>query len=158
LTFITFNPTRPYASERTTLGMWGRSAIAELPTRGRAWNSIKDKAEKAVDWVDDHDDHSFDVVERGGNVAVHVSAPPSADAEVDRLKETIEGLGGWSDGKGWTRDRSTLTVFTIPFGAGFAAIESTLNAYLNRVPSGEWYYVNVYDPADDTTPLNWWLS
>ncbi|HEV8556113.1 MAG TPA: DUF4265 domain-containing protein [Actinophytocola sp.] len=105
-----------------------------------------------------HDDNSFEVVERGGNIAVHVSAPSTADAEVDRLKGTLESLGGWCDGKGWTRDRSSLTVFTIPFRAGFAAIESALNAYLGRVPAGEWYYVNVYDPADDSTPLNWWLE
>jgi hypothetical protein len=112
----------------------------------------------AADLLEVRDDGTFDVVERGGNIAVHVSAPPGADAEVDRLKETIESLGGWSDGKGWTRDRSSLTVFTVPFSAGFAAIEAALGAYLKRVPSGEWYYVNVYDPADDTTPLNWWLN
>lgn len=110
----------------------------------------------AGDLLDVRGDRSFDVVERGGNIAVHVSAPPGKDADVNRLKGTIEGLGGWRDGTGWTRDRSSLTVFTIPFKAGFAAIESVLNAYRADLPAGEWYYVNVYDPADDTTPLNWW--
>ena len=66
---------------------------------------------------------------------------------------------GWSDGVGWTRDKSSsLTVFTIPFRAGFAAIEAAMNRYRSAVPRGEWYYANVYDPADDSTPLNWWLD
>jgi hypothetical protein len=30
------------------------------------------------------------------------------------------------------------------------------NDYVSRMRSGEWYYVNVYDPEDDTTPLNCW--
>src|SRR2546421_11970821 len=93
----------------------------------------------AGDLLDVRDDRSFDVVDRGGNVAVHVSAPPGVDAEVDRLRGTFEELGGWCDGKAWTRDRSTLTVFTIPVRAGFAAIESALAAYRDRVPGGEWY-------------------
>jgi hypothetical protein len=104
-------------------------------------------------------DHSFEVVERGRNIAVHVSAPASAGADLARLKAELESLGGWSDGVGWTRDKSSsLTVFTIPFKAGFASVEAALTRYRSAVPAGEWYYVNVYDPADDTTPLNWWLD
>ncbi|GGS48917.1 DUF4265 domain-containing protein [Actinokineospora fastidiosa] len=103
-------------------------------------------------------DHSFTVVERGGNIAVHVSAPAEAAADLSSLRAAVERMGGRCDGVGWTRDRTaSLTVFTIPLSAGWSAIESAMNAYQARVPTGEWYYVNVYDPADDTTPLNWWL-
>jgi hypothetical protein len=66
-------------------------------------------------------------------------------------------MGGWFDGRGWTRDGSkSLSVYTVPFTAGFAAIEQACNAFVAAVPKGEWCYVNVYDPADDSTPLNWW--
>jgi hypothetical protein len=146
------------------IGRSGRPVHEDVPAEpeGRRWRLLASPGlamgAAAGDLLEVRDDQSFEVVERGGNVAVHVSAPPGADADVDRLKGEIEGLGGWSDGKGWTRDRSTLTVFTIPFRAGFPAIESTLNTYRKRVPTGEWYYVNVYDPADDSTPLNWWVS
>jgi hypothetical protein len=46
----------------------------------------------------------------------------------------------------------------IPLASGFAPIEAAMRRYQAAVPVGEWYYVNVYDPADDTTPLNWWLD
>lgn len=104
-------------------------------------------------------DYAFDVLERGRNIAVHVSAPATASGELATLQTKIESMGGWCDGVGWARDRSSsLSVFTIPFHAGFAQIEATLNEYVSAVPAGEWYYVNVYDPADDATPLNWWLD
>lgn len=104
-------------------------------------------------------DHSFDVLERGRNIAVHVSAPAAARRELDALKSRLESLGGWCDGVGWTRDRaSSLSVFTVPFRAGFGPVEAALGEYARAVPKGEWYYVNVYDPADDVTPLNWWLE
>ena len=146
------------------LGPSGRPVHEDVPAEpeGDRWRLLASPGlamgTAAGDLLEVREDHSFEVVERGGNIAVHVSAPPNADADVDRLKGTIEDLGGWSDGKSWTRDRSTLTVFTIPLKAGFTAIEATLKAYLDHVPRGEWYYVNIYDPADDTTPLNWWLA
>lgn len=113
----------------------------------------------AGDLLEVGDDHSFEVVERGGNIAVHVGAPAGAQAQLDRLKGDLERLGGWCDGTGWTRDRdSSLTVFTVPHRAGFTSIEAACNRYQQAAPGGEWYYVNVYDPADDTTPLNWWLG
>ena len=112
----------------------------------------------AGDLLDVGPDHSFDVVERGRNVAVHVSAPAAARAPLARLKDRLEQLGGWCDGIGWTRDRSSsLSVFTVPVGAGFPAIEQAMADYRAAVPAGEWYYVNVY-AADDTTPLNWWVD
>ncbi|MBE1461641.1 DUF4265 domain-containing protein [Kibdelosporangium phytohabitans] len=104
-------------------------------------------------------DGSFDVTERGGNIAVHVSAPASARGELNRLRADVEMLGGNCDGVGWTRNRtSSLSVFTLPLAAGFAHIEAAMNRYVSAVPAGEWYYVNVYDPTDDTRPLNWWLD
>lgn len=113
----------------------------------------------AGDLLDVHENRSFDVVERGRNIAVHVSAPASARDELDRLKRNIEALGGRCDGIYWTGDRiNSLSVFTIPLSAGFAAVEAACNEYQRAVPPGEWYYANVYDPADESTPLNWWLE
>ena len=145
-------------------GPSGRPVHEDVPAKpeGRRWRLLASPGlamgAAAGDVVVVRDDHSFEVIERAGNIAVHVSAPPGAEDEVARLHATIEGLGGWCDGNGSTRNRSTLTVFTIPHQVGFAAIESVLNTYRSRVSDGEWYYINVYDPADDTTPLNWWLS
>ncbi|MFL6077244.1 MAG: DUF4265 domain-containing protein [Mycobacteriales bacterium] len=101
-------------------------------------------------------DGSFTVAARSGNVAVHVSGPTSADRHLDALTRKLEALGGWLDGRSWTRDRTqSLAVYTIPVKAGFAAMEQPLREYATAVPDGDWNYINVYDPADGT-PLNWW--
>jgi hypothetical protein len=103
-------------------------------------------------------DGTFDVLTRAGNVAVHVAGPTAATEQFDRLVESVEKLGGRLDGRGYTRDgTASMVVLTIPFGAGFAAIEAVLNDYAAKAVDVEWYYANIYDPADDTTPLNWWL-
>ncbi|MEV4319120.1 DUF4265 domain-containing protein [Actinocrispum sp. NPDC049592] len=102
-------------------------------------------------------DGRFDVLTRAGNIAVHAAGPTSATGQFDRLVQAVERLGGRLDGRGYTKDNtSSMAVFTIPYAAGFEAVEAAFNDYAATVPGGEWYYVNVYDPADDTTPLNWW--
>jgi Domain of unknown function (DUF4265) len=112
----------------------------------------------AGDVVEVDPDGTFRVISRGGNVAVHVAAPAAANSQRDALTEAIRALGGWLDGRGWTRDgASSLSVYTIPVSAGFPAIQDALAAFSSAAPGSEWYYANVYDPADDKTPLNWWL-
>jgi hypothetical protein len=103
-------------------------------------------------------DGTFRIITRGGNVAVHVSAPAAANPQRDALTEAIRALGGWLDGRDWTRDgTSSLSVYTIPVAVGFPAIQDVLATFSAAAPGSEWYYANVYDPADDKTPLNWWL-
>src|SRR5580704_13272828 len=105
------------------------------------------------------DDSTFEVVERGGNIAVHVSCPSSAAQTVKDLDAGVSQLGGRCDGRSWTNDgRNLFFVSTIPSDAGFLPLEDVLNTFRSQVPDSEWYYVNVYDPADDATPLNWWLD
>ncbi|MGX7825828.1 DUF4265 domain-containing protein [Actinokineospora sp. 24-640] len=145
-------------------GPSGRPVHEDVPAvpEGSGWRLVASPGlalgAAAGDLLTVKPDHAFTVVERGGNIAVHVSAPAAARAELDDLRVEVERVGGRCDGIGWTRDRSaSLSVFTIPLSAGWSAIEAAMNGYQARVPAGEWYYVNVYDPADDTTPLNWWL-
>jgi hypothetical protein len=112
----------------------------------------------AGDVVEVDRDGAFRVISRGGNVAVHVGAPAAASSQRDALTQAIRALGGWLDSRGWTRDgTSSLSVYTIPVAAGFPAIQGALDAFSSAAPGSEWYYANVYDPADDKTPLNWWL-
>jgi hypothetical protein len=102
-------------------------------------------------------DGAFDVLTRAGNIAVHAAGPTAAAEQFDRLVQSVEALGGRLDGRGYTKDStSSMAVFTIPYRAGFTAVEAAFNEYVSNVQGGEWYYVNVYDPADDTTLLNWW--
>ena len=104
----------------------------------------------ADDVVRVDDDGSFEVLERGGNVAVQVYTQ-QPQAEVEKLLAEVEGNGGWLDGYHAGR----LAVFTFPVTTGFEAIESIVSAYTRRHEE-EWYYGNVYDDQDQ--PLNWWAE
>jgi hypothetical protein len=100
-------------------------------------------------------DGSFDVVRRGGNLAVHVFARGLADEAYSNLEADVERLGGYLDGGGGTH-QTTVRVFTVPVAAGFAAVEAAFNAFAKQHPEAHWSFGNVYDPADGVTPLNWW--
>ena len=91
---------------------------------------------------------TFDVVERGGNLAIHVYGPGSAGRSIE---SDVGRLGGWWDGG--IPDR--LTIYTIPVTAGWAAIEDLLNRLARSAGDVEWFYGNVY-AEDGSTPLNWW--
>jgi Domain of unknown function (DUF4265) len=98
----------------------------------------------------DIDSGEFEVIERGGNLAVQVYGP--ADL-VNELTSAILQLGGRLDGQS-----RGLTVYTVPVSRGFGELEKVLNVAVARSPELEWYYGNVYDPVDGVTPLNWWLG
>jgi len=49
-------------------------------------------------------------------------------------------------------------VYSIHYSIGFQEIEDTLNGALEDYPYAVWYYGNVYDPEDGTTPIGWWLD
>lgn len=86
---------------------------------------------------------------RGGNLAVQIHG------SVEIANELIPKLSSL-DGK-LDAAAKGLTVFTVPFGAGFSRLEEMLNAFVENHPEMEWYYGNVYD-EDGVTPLNWWES
>lgn len=135
-------------AQQQSPGVWTLRATPGLATGAAAGDKVKVGA-----------DGTFEVLSRAGNVALHVSAPAGEQAALDRLTQQLERIGGWLDGRSWTRDGgSSFSVFTVPVQAGFPSIEGALGEFVAAVPKGEWYYVNVYDPADDTTPLNWWAD
>jgi hypothetical protein len=94
------------------------------------------------------DESTFRILQRGGNLAVHVYS----DRDTARLAAELARLGGWLDGQ-----VKNLTIFTVPVSAGFNEVERALNDFAQRERGTEWYYGNVYDPVDGTTPLNWWV-
>lgn len=96
----------------------------------------------------DIDAGTFEVVSRGGNIAVQVYGPHDL---ADTIKSQITSIGGYLDGRS-----GGLTVYTVPASAGFDKLERILNLAITRNPQLQWYYGNVYDPDDGITPLNWW--
>ena len=98
----------------------------------------------------DREKRSFVVLERGGNVAVHVYG---AHHVADQVLEAVHALGGWLDGRA-----EHLMVFTVPVRVGFPMIESVFTDLAATDQRIEWYFGNVYDPADGMTPLRWWVT
>lgn len=100
---------------------------------------------------------SFDIVARGGNVAVQFylseneSNDPEATVQVaNRVTPAVLRLGGRLDGQ-----TAGLIVFTIPADAGFSAIEDVFTAAVGESPGSQWQYANVYE-ATTGEPLLWW--
>lgn len=91
----------------------------------------------------------FEVLVRGGNVAVKFGAPQPLGQALPAICTDLEALGGRLDGA-----TETAAVWTIPAVAGFARIEETMAAAVARIPGSGWWYGNVYD--DHGNPLRWW--
>jgi hypothetical protein len=94
---------------------------------------------------------AFEVTRRGGNLAVQLFSSEPVGPLRDDLVARVAGLGGSLDG---TIERGLA--FTVPVSAGFPAVEAVFNGWVAEHAGWEWYFGNVYDPADGVTPLGWW--
>jgi len=100
------------------------------------------------------DDGRFEVLSRAGNLAVQVFSREPVATLRDELVRRVTGLAGRLDGA-----IEHGLVFTLPLpAAGFAAIDAVFNRWIAEHAGWEWYYGNVYSPADGVTPLNWWVG
>lgn len=97
----------------------------------------------------DEAERTFDVVERGGNLCVQLYGPHQVTEE---LVAEVNRLGGTFDGA-----TELNSVYSIPVKATFPVVEQLFRDFVAAYPGTNWYFGNVYDPADDETPLKWWL-
>jgi Domain of unknown function (DUF4265) len=139
------------------LNQTGEPVHEELPARPLrtgAWQLLSTPGlvlgVAADDVVQIGDDGRFEVLERGGNVAVQLYTE-QPQPELEKLLDEVEEKGGWLDGY----DAGRLAVLTFPVSTGFEAIEGIVGGYARR-HGEEWYYGNVYDDQDQ--PLNWWVE
>lgn len=91
----------------------------------------------------------FELVRRSGNLAVRVVSRGDITALSEQLTPQIEQLGGELDA-----ETPRLLIYSLHVSLGFSTIETLLNNAMDA--DSVWFYGNVYDPADGTTPLNWW--
>lgn len=92
------------------------------------------------------------VLERGSNICVQVYVPPSHIDEIEeRLLSITRDVGARLDGKS-----SKQLVLTIRWRNNFELIEELLSRIVGEYSGVKWFYGNVYDPEDGTTPLGWW--
>lgn len=94
-----------------------------------------------------------ELVQRSGNLSLRVFTMGDMATLADQLVPALEKLGGELD---LHNDR--MLVFSIHVSCGFAEIEKIMEKTLGQDPQSQWMYGNVYDPADGSTPLNWWQS
>ena len=96
-------------------------------------------------------DGGFEVVMRGGHVAVHFYPPgPLAVEDIAALRRQFADLNGDVEAP----TPAKFAVVTVPVAVGFPAIERAVDAWLATRPDIEWHFGNVYD--DDDAPLGWW--
>jgi hypothetical protein len=105
----------------------------------------------ADDELELHDDGTYQVVRRSGNLCIQIFFLEGAARIAGEAARHLEPLGGRLDGM-----TKQGLVYTVPVAAGFPAVERALGELTVQFPLMEWYYGNVYDPADGVTPLNWW--
>lgn len=92
-------------------------------------------------------DGKLRVVARGGNLAIQLYGEHGwAGDFVDGSLRDVARIDARAPG---------LTVVTIPVEVGFQTVERELARWIDKHPTAQWFYGNVYDD-DGTTPLNWW--
>lgn len=106
------------------------------------------------------EESGYALLQRAGNVCVRfyfsesvgLMTPDTLTTEAQELREAVEKIGGWLDG-----GLRYMLVFTLPVAIGFPTIEKLFDEAVRKNSESYWFYGNVYDPKDETTPLNWWL-
>jgi len=99
--------------------------------------------------VSDRSSGQFEVVRRGGNLAIKIFSRVELTPLLAWLQPQLEAMGGRLDGR---LDRAAA--LTVPVGATLQAVEAVMAEAVRVQPSIEWYFANVYD--DDGAPLSWW--
>lgn len=96
---------------------------------------------------------NFRLVARGMNFCVQIF---HEEGDGGRRLESIVtprvvAIGGTLDG----RTRKQL-VYSLLSTSGIRPVTDLFDRIVKEFPNVEWYFGNVYDPADGVTPLNWW--
>ena len=105
----------------------------------------------AGDRVRVHIDGTFEILDRGRNVAAHIYSPGALpDAGLLDLRSIFVCLGGTVE---WPATKR-FAVITVPVAVGFPAIEEPIEGFVIKYNGTEWNFGNVYDR--DGSPLEWW--
>lgn len=95
-------------------------------------------------------DGSFEVVARGGNIALMIFPKANfIESNATALRASFAAMGGITE----TAPDGRFLIVTVPANAGFSAIERVAKRWADA-NDADWHYGNVYD--EDGRPLNWW--
>jgi hypothetical protein len=101
----------------------------------------------------------FRVLTRSGLLSVQVfcrGTQQKLSAKLNHLAHSNQGFFESHDQR--ETEGGTVSVITVslPASLGFERVELLLDQALADTKEAEWFYGNVYDPADGVTPLKWW--
>lgn len=99
------------------------------------------------------DTAEYELEKRSGNLCIRVFRKYELQALEEQLTSQLEKLGGSLD---FATERAL--VYSAHVSIGFQTIEDVLNRACQTFEDSVWYYGNVYDPEDGTTPMEWWLE
>lgn len=94
-----------------------------------------------------------ELLKRSGHLTIRIFRKHNIDAAEQFLTPEFELIDGSLE-----QHSAGLLVYSIHVSIGFQQIELLLDKAVGQFPGLVWYYGNVYDPQDGTTPLNWWLD
>ena len=95
-------------------------------------------------------DGHFEVVARGGNIALMIFPRTRfTESNATALRASFAALGGTTE----MAPDGRFVIVTVPANAGFPVIEGVATLWADA-NDADWYYGNVYD--EDGRPLNWW--
>lgn len=95
----------------------------------------------------------FTLKEHSGFLALRLFRREHIDQVDEWLSPQVEKLDGIRE----LRSPNAL-VYSLHVNIGFSAVETLFDNAASQFMDCMWYYGNVYDPRDGTTPLNWWDS
>jgi hypothetical protein len=99
------------------------------------------------------DTTEYELIKRSGNLCIRFFGKGQLNELEGLLSSKLEKLGGRLD-----LQTPYALVYTIHVSVGFQTIEKAIDEVCKDYPEVVWYYGNVYDPEDGTTPLEWWLE
>ena len=114
---------------------------------------IRNLARGDIIYIDKQAPGQYKLLQRSGNLAVRIFRKTDLNVLEMTLTPEIEKL----DGKLEIKTDRALS-YSLHVNLGFSAIEALFDNAMASFPDSVWYYGNVYDPRDGTTPLNWWDS
>lgn len=112
---------------------------------------VRDLAAGDIFTCDDDNPAAYRILRRSGNLAIRVFRKDGIEELEVNLTPEVEKLDGSLDLK---TDRALA--YSLHVNIGFADIERLFDGAMASYPDSVWYYGNIYDREDGTTPLHWW--
>lgn len=112
---------------------------------------VHDLARGDIFTVENDNPADYKVLRRSGNLAIRVFRKDNIAEVAESLTPEVEKLDGTLD-----LETGRALVYSLHVNIGFADIERLFDNTMARFPGAVWYYGNIYDREDGTTPLHWW--